>query len=107
MRVCPDLSVARFIKKANLNDMFYLTAKAWDQVISKTMDGGKDRWIDRQMDGLGSILSITFMLLETATTHTLDTIYSQRDSCHFKLDMLFTVLTSNMCTILLVLSVLA
>ena len=35
--MCWDLCATQFIKKMNLKDMFYLSAKAWDQVISKLL----------------------------------------------------------------------
>jgi hypothetical protein len=35
--VCSDLSVIEFVKKTNLKDMFFLTAKAWNQVTPKSI----------------------------------------------------------------------
>ena len=35
--VCTDLSVVEFVKKMNLKDMFFLTAKAWGQVTPTTI----------------------------------------------------------------------
>ena len=36
--VCSDFCATQFVRKTNLKDVFYLTAKAWDQLTPKTID---------------------------------------------------------------------